>query len=157
MKNLLPMLKEPSKAFLQFAERHLSLNKADPSNNPGMKSCLLRVPHTFNSKCIAEGKGDSEVKIIQKWDSTQQLPDIDNLLIETQTFLIDRKLKAEINQGKKRNNGRTYQTNFLPTTGFNISDIPQNALKDYRKSTISLILAPYFVNVQSYLMHSLIE
>jgi hypothetical protein len=36
---------EPSKTFLQFAERHLSLNKADPSNNPGFKSCPLRVTY----------------------------------------------------------------------------------------------------------------
>ena len=54
------------KPFLQFAERHLSLNRADPSNNPRLKSCLLRVPYTFNSKCVDEGKGDAEVKIIQK-------------------------------------------------------------------------------------------
>lgn len=53
---------EPSKAFLQFAERHLSLNKADHSNNLGLKLCLLRVPYTFNSKCAVEGNGDSEVK-----------------------------------------------------------------------------------------------
>lgn len=39
---------EPSKQFLQFAERFLSLNKADMANNPGFKSCLLRVPYTFN-------------------------------------------------------------------------------------------------------------
>jgi hypothetical protein len=45
---------EPSKAFLQFAERHLSLNKADPSNNPGLKSCLLRIPYIFSSKCVDE-------------------------------------------------------------------------------------------------------
>jgi hypothetical protein len=38
---------EPSKAFLQFAEKHLSLNKADTANNPGFKSCLIRVPHTL--------------------------------------------------------------------------------------------------------------
>jgi Primase X len=140
---------EPSKAFLQFAERHLSLNTADPSNNPGMKSCLLRVPYTFNSKCIAEGKRDSEVKIIQKWDNTKQLPDIDNLLIGFQTFLIDRKLKAEINQGKKRNNGRNISNQFPSNSRIQYFEILlKMPLKDYRKSTISLILAPYFVNVQ---------
>jgi hypothetical protein len=31
------------------------LNKADPANNPSLKSCLLRVLHTLNSKCIEEG------------------------------------------------------------------------------------------------------
>jgi hypothetical protein len=108
---------EPSKAFLQFAERHLSLNKADPSNNPGLKSCLLRVPYTFNSKCVDEGKGDSEVKIIQKWDSSKPLPDIDNLLIEFQTFLIDQKMKAEINQEKKRNKGHDISNRFSVNDG----------------------------------------
>jgi hypothetical protein len=60
---------DPSKSFLQFAEKRLSLNKADPSNNPGMKSCLLRVPYTFNSRCTIKEKGDSVVKIVQRWDS----------------------------------------------------------------------------------------
>ena len=59
---------EPSKEFLQFAARHLSLNKDDPANNPSFKSCLLRVPHTFNSKCIEEWI-DAEVKIIHTWDT----------------------------------------------------------------------------------------
>ena len=54
-----PYTKEPSKEFLQFAERHLSLNKSDPANNPSFKSCLLRVPYTFNSKCIEEGAADA--------------------------------------------------------------------------------------------------
>ena len=140
---------EPSKAFLQFAERHLSLNKADPSNNPGFKSCLLRVPYTFNSKYIGERREDSEVKIFQRFNNFDQLPNIDNLLVEFQTFLIDRKLKAEINQGKKRNNGRNISNQFPSNNRIQYIEILlKMPLKDYRKSTISLILAPYFVNVQ---------
>ncbi len=38
-----PYTTEPSKEFLQFAERYLSLSKADTANNPGFKSCLLRA------------------------------------------------------------------------------------------------------------------
>ena len=64
-------ISEPSKEFLQFAERHLSFNKADPANNPSFKSCLLRVPYTFNSKCIGE-RVDAEVKIIQRLDSSSR-------------------------------------------------------------------------------------
>jgi len=90
---------EPSKEFLQFAERLLSLNKADPANNPSLKSCLLRVPHTFNSECLEEGIG-AEVKVVQQWDSSIQPPSIDNLLVEFQTFLIDKKLKADSKQWK---------------------------------------------------------
>lgn len=94
---------EPSKEFMQFAERFLSLNKADTANNPGFKSCLLRVPYTFNSKCVGE-EIDAEVKIIQQWDSSKPLPCIDNLLIEFQTFLVDIKLKAEIKENKYKFN-----------------------------------------------------
>ena len=80
---------EPSKEFLQFSEHLLSLNKADPANNPSLKSCLLRVPRTFNSECLEEGIG-AEVKVVQQWDSSIQSPSIDNLLVEFQTFLIDK-------------------------------------------------------------------
>ena len=76
---------EPSKGFLQFAKRLLSQNKADPANNPSFKSCLLRVPYTFNSKCIGEGI-DAEVKVIQLWNSSMQLPTVDNLLADFKTF-----------------------------------------------------------------------
>jgi hypothetical protein len=137
---------EPSKEFLQFAERFLSLNKADTANNPGFKSCLLRVPYTFNSKCVDEGI-DAEVKIIRQWDSSIPLPDIDNLVTEFQTFLVDKKLKAELkeNKRKKFNTSRiSTTTNILPY----VDRLLHMSIPDYRKFAISLILAPYFVNIQ---------
>ena len=141
-----PYTTEPSKEFLQFAERFLSLNKADTANNPGFKSCLLRVPYTFNSECVNEGI-DAEVKIVQQWDSSKALPKIDNLLIEFQTFLVDKKLKAEIeeNNPKKFNTSRISKTtNILPYA----ERLLHMSIPDYRKFAISLILAPYFVNIQ---------
>jgi hypothetical protein len=135
---------EPSKEFMQFAERFLSLNKADTANNPGFKSCLLRVPYTFNSKCVGE-EIDAEVKIIQQWDSSKPLPCIDNLLIEFQTFLVDIKLKAEIKENKyKFNTSCTATTNILPY----VERLLHMSIADYRKFAISLILAPYLVNIQ---------
>jgi hypothetical protein len=117
----------------------LSLNKADTANNPGFKSCLLRVPYTFNSECVNDGI-DAEVKIVQQWDSSKALSNIDNLLIEFQTFLVDKKLKAELeNKRKKFNNSHVSSyttTNILPYA------------ERYRKFAVSLILAPYFVNIQ---------
>jgi hypothetical protein len=90
-----PYTNEPSKEFLQFAERYLSLNKADNKNSPGFRSCLLRVPYTFSSKCLDENI-DAEVKIVHEWNNSHTLPAIDSLLIEFQTFLVDKKLKADI-------------------------------------------------------------
>jgi hypothetical protein len=135
---------EPSKEFLQFAERHLSLNKADPANNPSLKSCLLRVPHTFNSECLEEGI-DAEVKVVQQWDSSIQPPSIDNLLVEFQTFLIDKKLKADSKQWK--NASRNCDHGRVCKIGY-IENILNLQLADHRKFIVSLILAPYFANIQ---------
>jgi hypothetical protein len=146
-KDFEPYTNEPSQAFLQFAERCLSFNKSDPSNNPGFKSCLLRVPYTFNSRCIDEGF-DPEVKVVQQWDNSQSLPDIDNLLGEFQTLLIDQKLKAEIkekdNKNRFKQHSHTNMTNTIPYVE-KLLDMP---IADYRKNAISLILTPYFVNIQ---------
>jgi len=51
-----------SKKFLLFCKNYLANNKADPANHPTLKSCLLRVPHTINSK------NGNIVKIIETWD-----------------------------------------------------------------------------------------
>jgi hypothetical protein len=53
---------QPSQTFLRFAAQFLSNHKSDTNNNPAFKSCLLRVPGSYNSKYI------EEVKIIQRWD-----------------------------------------------------------------------------------------
>jgi hypothetical protein len=138
---------EPSKAFLQFAEKHLSLSKADTSNNPGFKSCLLRVPHTFNSKCIDE-RFDAVVKVVQQRDSTKPLPEIESLLIEFQTFLIDQKLKAEIKEAKSENKSQQYgHTGTINTIPY-VERLLTMSITDYRKNAISLILAPYLVSIQ---------
>ena len=41
---------EVSQKFLKFAKDYLTNGKADSKNNPSLKSCLIRVPHTINSK-----------------------------------------------------------------------------------------------------------
>jgi hypothetical protein len=104
----------------------------------------LRVPYTFNSKYLGELGLDPEVKIIQQWDSSQSLPEIDNLLVEFQTLLVDRKLKAEINDQKKisRANNPTNTIRY-------VEKLLSIQIKDHRKFAISLILAPYFVNIQN--------
>ena len=56
---------KPSTKFLRFAEFYLTNGKSDPSHNPSFKSCMIRFPGSFNSKCV---QGSNEIKIIQKWD-----------------------------------------------------------------------------------------
>ncbi|HEU4469176.1 MAG TPA: hypothetical protein VFR61_09110 [Nitrososphaeraceae archaeon] len=51
-----------SKKFLRFAANYLSNGNSDPNNNPSLKSCLLRIPGSVNSKCSQNGI----VTILQK-------------------------------------------------------------------------------------------
>jgi hypothetical protein len=53
--------------FIQFAEEYFTVYAADRLHKPTVKSCLVRIPATLNSKRIAK-RQDAEVKIIQKWD-----------------------------------------------------------------------------------------
>ena len=46
----------------RFTKNFLSFDKADQANNPSLKSCLLRIPGSINSKY------NTEVKIIQNWN-----------------------------------------------------------------------------------------
>jgi hypothetical protein len=106
----------PSSAFLQFTKSYLSLNKADKASNPSFKSCLLRGPYTFNSKRIIDSR-DPEVKIIQEFDKSKILPNIDNLLVEFMTFLADRKLKTDF----KKDTSNNINSNMFRLQPFHIS------------------------------------
>ena len=89
----------PSERFLRFAKDNLSNNKADKANNPSFRSCLLRIPNSFNAKCLAKGESleNSKVKIIQEWNRDR--PSIKFLLLDFRRYLINQKIK-ELN--KKR-------------------------------------------------------
>lgn len=53
---------EVSQKFLKFAKDYLTNGKADSKNNPSLKSCLVRVPHTINSK------NEKVVEVKESWD-----------------------------------------------------------------------------------------
>ena len=111
----------PSTKFLRFAEYFLTNGKCDPSHSPSLKSCMIRIPGSLNSK-YAEGK--SEVKIIQKWDGYR--PPM-NMLINS--FGIKGDLIHSISW---------------------IEILLQTPIEDYRKNAIGLILAPYLINIRKF-------
>ena len=129
---------QPSKRFLRFAARHLSNYKSDPNNNPSLKSCMVRIPGSHNSKRITK----SEVKIIQKWNG-HRLP-INYLLRDFRRYLIDqriRDLKEQHEQHKAYQNYRC-NTNLIQW----IERLLLTPIPDYRKLVIWHILAPYLLN-----------
>ena len=135
---------QPSKAFLKFAEQYLSNNKSDPSHNPSFKSCMIRIPGSFNSKCILEGK-DSEVKIIQRWDGYR--PKINLLLRSFHAYLVDQRIKdmqRQKEQIKKYRQKHGDDVNHIKW----IQILLETPISDYRKNAINLILAPYLINIK---------
>jgi len=66
----IPANLSPANMFIQFAEDYLTSNKADLGHYPSVRSCMVRVPGTYNSECIEEGV-DSEVKIVNRWNGQQ--------------------------------------------------------------------------------------
>lgn len=49
----------PSLKFMRFAETYLTGGKSDPSHSSSFKSCMIRIPGTYNSKYP---QGRNEVK-----------------------------------------------------------------------------------------------
>jgi hypothetical protein len=134
-----------SNKFLQFAERYLSKNQHDKSHYPAIKSCMLRIPGSINSKCKPEGL-DSEVKIVQKWDGHR--PDYRLLIGSFYADLVgryhhrDRQRTGTSTSVGVNNNNRNYNDNStIPW----IEKLLQTPIEDYRKHVRDLILVPYLV------------
>lgn len=157
---------EPSKRFLQFAEMHLTDHKSDPSHHPSIKSCMIRIPGSHNFKCVQRNNNSgittttttnpsTQVKIIQRWDGIR--PKFNPLLYDFNIWLADKKLK-EINElrrlkqeAKRRKGYDTSSTNAATCKPGEIKWIEvllQTPIEDYRKNAVSLILAPYLINIK---------
>lgn len=131
----------PSLKFIRFAETYLTSGKSDPSHSPSFKSCMIRIPGTYNSKYP---QGRNVVKVIQKWDGYR--PPINLLLEAFNAYLVDQKIK-EIKLRKRIEKrfgitaGKSHSTSWIET-------LLQTPVDDYRKNAIGLILAPYLINIK---------
>ena len=61
-----PNKKDLTSRFMQFAEDYFTNRKSDPQHRPSVRSCLIRIPGTINSKY------NQEVTIVQKWDGSDR-------------------------------------------------------------------------------------
>jgi hypothetical protein len=151
--DLVKLSSHPSKEFLKFIEIIFTNKNADPKHNHSFNSYLLRIPFTLNSKCFSKDK-DSQVKIIQKFD-TQKVPHINgSLLREFRIYLADLDIKnkrALFDQQKTRNDlSNNYQSrgSKIPQSYQWIEALLQTPIPDHRKSTIDLVLCPYLLNIK---------
>lgn len=134
-----------SEVFLNYAEIFFTNGKADPLHKPKYKTCLIRIPGTYNSKLLNKGFGtvESLVKIIQKWDGSR-IP-IQYLLKDFRRWLIQKECDQKLANRKKNNSRRITTLSNNCTWIENLLQIP---LKDQRKYCIFHILIPYLVNVK---------
>lgn len=146
-----------SEVFMQFAEDYFTGGKADPNHRPKYKTCLIRIPDTYNSKCLNKGLSlaESKVKILQKWNGKRT--DVDPLLREFRIWLTQQEINLTKDKKQKvtiRKSGYKYSTNKRGQTK-NITKIDwiekllQIPIEDYRKDCLWRIIGPYLLNVKN--------
>ena len=129
-----------NKKFLRFAAKFVSNDTSDKSNFQSPRSCMLRIPSSFNSKCIDTDK-DPQVRIIQKWNGLRS--NVKLLLGDFYAYLVNEK----INEDKwKSANTTTNANNINTSSSFDwIDTLLKTPIKDYRKNAIRIILVPYLI------------
>jgi hypothetical protein len=134
-KKFLPFIKNDlTTEFMRFAGNYLTDGKNDPKHNPSIKSCLIRIPETINSKY------NEKVTIVQKWDGNEA--NAKNMLIKFIDHLIQRKTEYEAssmeNQWIKIN---------INKIGW-IEQLLDTPLEDHRYFCLWHILIPYLMNIK---------
>lgn len=137
-----------SEVFLKYAEIFFTSGKADPLHKPKYKTCLIRIPGSYNSKLIKQGKllEEAEVKVIQQWDS-HKIP-IQSMLRDFRRWIT----QEEINQRLQNNENKKFHRNRSSiAANINIDWIEkllQTPLENNRKYCLFHILVPYLLNIK---------
>jgi hypothetical protein len=142
----------PSQEFLRFAKDFLSNGKADKAHHPSFNSCLLRAPGSINSKCLDNRdkrlSGNIKVKTIQKWNGVRA-PITREFIEDFRTYLEQKITDQENNIATNNNRQRIHYNNTDNNNSIEwIEKLLQTPIADYRKNTVSLILAPYLINIK---------
>jgi hypothetical protein len=137
-----------SEVFLKYAEDLFTGGKADPQHRPKYRSCLIRIPNTYNSKCLARGMDHEEsmVKVIQEWNGYR--PPIQSLTKGFRRWITEQEIhqKDLVRKGpksvRKQPESTTANNNFQINW---IERLLQKCIADGRKETLRLILGPYLI------------
>jgi len=124
---------ELSKLFLQWSERYLSNSKCDPANHPSLKSCMIRVPGSINSKL---GKPNGIVSVVCEWNRFR--PAVENLPFRKH---LDYLIKKEQRWAKRTSKLVKGEIKY-------IENILKQKPSDGKQRIFALILCPYLVNVK---------
>ena len=128
-----------SKKFLLFAERLLTNCKCDMGNHPSLRSCMIRVPYSYNKKCLLQGKSkqESQVNINSDWNGIR--PTVKQLPFQRYLRNLEQKLRYHSdNHNYKNKREIKYIEKLLQ------AKVPD----DGKDRILDLILCPYLVNVK---------
>lgn len=134
--------KDLTTEFLRFAERFFTDGKSDPQHSPSIKSCLVRVPGTINSK------NGEQVRVVQRWDGKR--PSIKWITTDFRVDLIQKRHdKIEERKRADKIKSRIFSSSNadIPRIGW-IERLLQTPLNDYRKFCLWRILCPYLINIK---------
>src|SRR4051794_1814027 len=126
--------KDLTTEFLRFAENLFTNGKADPQHRPSIKSCLVRVPGTINSK------NGQQVQVIQKWNGKR--PAIQWITTDFRDYLIQKRID-KIKEKKKRRSLSKRQIQYQDRQTNKIEWIErllQTPIEDCRKQCLWRIL-----------------
>jgi hypothetical protein len=136
-----PTKKDLTSRFMQFAENHFTNRQSDPQHRPSVKSCLIRVPGTINSKY------NQEVRIVQSWDGVR--PPIQYLLRDYRTWLVSEKINDKLEEKRPRRyrNSKNTHHNWTNTIPW-IEKLLHVPIEDHRKYALWRIVFPYLFNIK---------
>ena len=136
-----PNKKDLTSRFMQFAEDYFTNKKCDPQHRPSVKSCLIRIPDTVNSKY------NQEVRIAQKWNGLR--PPIHYLLRDYRTWLVAEKINDKLEEKRSRSNRNSKNFGYRRTDTIPwIEKQLQPPISVHREYAIWRILVPYLFNVR---------
>jgi hypothetical protein len=141
-----PNKKDLTSRFMQFAEDYFTDKKSDSQHRPSVKSCLIRIPGTTNSKY------NHEVRIVQSWDGVR--PPIQYLLRDFRTRLVAEKINDKLKEKRswRYKNSKSIDHNWSNNRSNNISWIEkllQMPIEDHRKYALWRIVFPYLFNIKN--------
>jgi len=153
---------EPSRKLMQYLEKLVTDNKADPShsNTVSFNNCMIRIPRSYKSKYIRfNDKGEvvnippqSQVRIIQRWDGYR--PNIRWIFKDHWINLIQERNNEALKEIRNEQKRLRFERHPSHTSDREIGGIGwieslyAKSLDDFRKYCIWRIFTPYFVNVR---------
>ncbi len=146
-----------SEVFMQFTKQYFTSGKSDPQHRPKYKTCLTRIPETYNSKCLLNGKsrGESKVKTLQKWNGKRI--NAEPLIHDFRTWLIQQELSLKSETKKQKPQMKKTRLNVSNPNLWSLSQgsriswietLLKTPIEDHRKYCLWRILGPYLLNIK---------